>query len=69
MVYVANRGDDTVSVINGTKVLRTLPAGNGPSGIYVNPNTNLIYVDDSLSNTVSIIDGKTNKQESVQLQQ
>ena len=27
MVYVANRGDDTVSVINGTKVLRTLPAG------------------------------------------
>jgi YVTN family beta-propeller protein len=67
MMYVANSGDDTVSVINDIRVPKSLPVGNGPSDISVDPNANLIYVDDSLSDTVSIIDGTTNKQISTKL--
>src|SRR6185436_3430905 len=31
-----------------------------PYGLAVNPNTNMIYLANSQSNTVSVIDGKTN---------
>ena len=31
--------------------------GDGPTGIAVNPNTNMIYVGNSLSSTVSVING------------
>ena len=38
----------------------TVSVGEGPVGIAVNPNTNMIYVVNQISNTASVIDGKTN---------
>ena len=39
----------------------TLPTGSGPSGVEFNPTTNTIYVADSYSNSVSVINGATNQ--------
>jgi YVTN family beta-propeller protein len=41
--------------------------GNKPMGIAVNPNTNLLYVTNSHSNTVSVIDGSTDRSVSHQI--
>src|SRR5919206_160513 len=38
----------------------TVSVGEGPIGIAVNPNTNMIFVVNQISNTTSVIDGKTN---------
>ena len=38
----------------------TVSVGEAPIGIAVNPNTNMIYVVNQISNTASVIDGKTN---------
>ena len=37
-----------------------ITVGQGPMAVAINPNTNILYVANSLSNTVSVIDGKTN---------
>jgi YVTN family beta-propeller protein len=58
MIYVANSDSDTVSVIDGSAhtVVRTIPVGDGPSSVAVNPkNTDTIYVTNAYHNTVSII--------------
>ncbi len=34
--------------------------GDGPLGIAVNPDTNFVYVANTISNTISVIDGKRN---------
>ena len=62
MVYVANSGSNTVSVINGTTntVVQNVTVGISPYGIAVNPNITMIYVANYDSNTVSVIDGTTN---------
>jgi YVTN family beta-propeller protein len=56
--YVANRFDNTVSVIDtATKmVVATIPVGNNPSGIAVSPDGKRVYVANSGSNNVSMID-------------
>lgn len=41
-------------------IVATVSVGDAPIGIAVNPNTNMIYVFNQLSNTASVIDGKTN---------
>ena len=66
MIYVANF-NGIISVIDGRINEPLTPInlcnGNipctdkGPIGVAVNPNTNLVYVANSLSNTVSVIDG------------
>ena len=67
MVYVANYGSNTVSVIDGKTnqvVASDITVGQNPAGITVNPATNMVYVANSgsnTSNTVSVIDGKTNQ--------
>ena len=38
----------------------TVSVGEGPVGIAVNPNTNMIYITNFHGNTTSIIEGKTN---------
>ncbi len=60
-VYVANRGGDTVSVINPAinTVTGSIPVGTGPYGVAVNPGGN-IYLTNQFSNTVSVIDPATN---------
>ncbi len=62
MIYTCN-GSNTFSVINGnTNVAATYSTAtlNGPRGIAVNPITNKIYITNYNSNTVSVIDAKTN---------
>ena len=34
--------------------------GDGPNGVGVNSNTNMIYVSNSFDNTVTVIDGSDN---------
>src|ERR687890_169316 len=51
LVYVANAGSNTVSVID--------PATN--KGVATNPTNGLVYVSISNRNTVSVIDPATNK--------
>ena len=68
-------GDATHAVSSGIATLRvnppeptkppayfiaTIPVGNYPYGIAVNPITNMVYVTYLGSNSVSVIDGKTN---------
>ena len=62
-LYVANRGSDTVSVINGsTNSLMDVISMDAiaPSGIVYNPANNYIYVTNAGSNRVSVINGTTN---------
>ena len=40
-------------------LMSTIKVGSEPRAIYVDPKNNVVYVANSLSNTVSIIDGKT----------
>jgi DNA-binding beta-propeller fold protein YncE len=41
-------------------VTATIPVGNKPNNIAVNPVTDKAYVTNLSDNTVSVIDGKTN---------
>ena len=70
-IFVTNRGfpadgvittvtdSMSVSVINGytNEVIKTMSVGNSPEGIAVNPITNTIYVANSGSYSVSILNG------------
>jgi YVTN family beta-propeller protein len=67
IVYVANTGSNTLSVIecNGTlgqpnMVEKTIPVGGAPYGLAINPVTKIVYVANRDYNTVSLIDANTN---------
>ncbi len=42
-------------------IIATIPVGQVPEGVAVNPNTNTIYVANNGSNNVSVINGNTNQ--------
>src|SRR5690242_11592545 len=54
MVYVANSGSDTVSVINETtdEVVENVQVGSNPSGIAIDPNTHKVYI--SCGNSIRV---------------
>ena len=56
-VYVANRIDGTVSVIDGSTraVTATVPVGTWPAGVAVDPGTHTVYVTGFMDSTVSVI--------------
>ena len=56
-IYVANRHDGTVSVIDGASntVIATIPVGERPFAIVVNPTTDRVYVANRNDGTVSVI--------------
>ena len=58
-VYVANGGDNTVSVIDGPKraLTATAWAGGYPDGLAVDPGTHKVYVADRDDAMVAVIDG------------
>jgi len=57
-VYVANSGDNTVTVIDGlTNLTTTVPVDSNPVAITVNPMTDKVYVANRGSNDVTVIDG------------
>jgi YVTN family beta-propeller protein len=62
MVYVANYGSNTTSVIDGSTgaVRGTIAVGGRPYDVAVSPSTNMVYVANSASNTMSVIDASTN---------
>lgn len=53
--YFTNPNLDTVTVMQGTQVLATLPAGDQPWGIDVNPNTGYVFVANRGSNNITVI--------------
>jgi YVTN family beta-propeller protein len=76
MVYVANSYSfrtrlGTVTVVDGKryiagqpntgKAVATIKVGRYPDGIAVDPATDVVYVANGGSNTVSVIDGRTNR--------
>jgi YVTN family beta-propeller protein len=69
-LYVANLGDNTVSVIDAAtcnavvtsgcgQAPATVAVGNGPDGLAVDQTTDTVYVANFNDNTVSVIDGAT----------
>ena len=82
MIYVANTGSNTISVIQddasnnflvflkrllliktNLHIVKSIPVGNQPKAIAIDPasNTNKIYVANTNSNSVSVIDGDSVK--------
>jgi YVTN family beta-propeller protein len=61
--YIANDGDNTVSVIatpTNTVVGLPIPVGSGPVGVAVTPDGSKVYVTKFNDNTVSVIATATN---------
>ena len=59
-VYVANQVDGSVTEIDGVSNLpTTIPAGNAPVAVAVNPTSNKIYAVNGDNNAI-VIDGATN---------
>jgi YVTN family beta-propeller protein len=60
MVYVANFGDNTTSVIDGktNSVVNTIYVDHAPTNdVAVNPISKIVYVTNLVDGTVSIIKG------------
>jgi YVTN family beta-propeller protein len=56
LVYVANSGDNTVSVLTTALApVMTVPVGAGPMNVAVDPNTYNVWVTDNAGNTVSVL--------------
>ena len=57
-VYVANYGDDTISVINTVlnTVISNIPVGDGPFGVAINSTGTFVYVTNSNDDSLSIIE-------------
>ncbi len=57
-LYVANRDDDTLSVIDisNQQVIATLATGDAPYGLALNPANNQLYVINVRSSDVTVID-------------
>ncbi len=62
MVYVANAGSHSVSVINPTTqmVVATISVGHNPVEVVVTPDGSTVYVANAGSNSVSVIDTTSN---------
>ena len=55
-VYITNRGDDTVSVLDRDgKVLSTADVGNAPMGVAVSPDGTRVYITNNAADTVSVL--------------
>ncbi len=61
-VYVANRGPDTVTVIDAAthRVITTVPVGDDPEDLAVDPTGARVYVANRGEGTVSVIDTTSN---------
>ena len=59
-LYVANRGSNTISVINGAdgSTVATIPVAAGPSAVNVNPSTRKVYVA-HFGQDMTVINGST----------
>jgi YVTN family beta-propeller protein len=62
VVYVANYGDDTVTVIDGARrtVTATIKVGRRPQALAVDTKKNRVYVANTHSNDIAVIDAARN---------
>lgn len=61
-IYIANAGDNTVSVLDYSgKLFKTIPVGRSPYGVSISPNGTRIYVSNILDKSVSVINSVTNE--------
>ncbi len=62
--YVTSRGSNTFSVIEleGMKLLKTLPAGEGPEAVNASPDGQEIWIGNNQSKDIYIFDAKTLEQ-------
>ena len=56
-LYVANSNTNTISVINGSKVIKNVTVGENPESILVDHYNDKAYVTNSQNNTISVING------------
>jgi YVTN family beta-propeller protein len=63
LVYVANYGDDTVTVIDGKteKAIAQIPVGSRPQAVAVDARVNRVYVANTHGDSVTVIDGQRNE--------
>jgi gliding motility-associated-like protein len=63
LVYVANFGAGTVSVVNvqTATAVATIPVGASPTGATISPDGTRVYITNTGSNTVSVINTATNQ--------
>ena len=61
-VYVPNRVDNSVSVIDASSntVISTPMVGTGPNGVAVHPSGSRVYVANTGSDSISVIDAASN---------
>ena len=61
--YIANSGDNNVSVIDTAtnKVTAMIPVGNYPMGVAVTLDGKKVYVTNLIGDTISVIDATKNK--------
>ncbi|HEX6383557.1 MAG TPA: YncE family protein [Anaerolineae bacterium] len=57
--YATNPDDDSVTILQGTNVVATLPVGAQPWDVAVNPNSGYAFVTNLADNTVTILRGDT----------
>lgn len=55
--YFTNPDQDNVTVVKGTQVIATLPAGDTPWDVAVNPNTGHVFVANRGDGTITVYDG------------
>ncbi len=62
LLYVANCGDDSVTVIDETKraAAKTVHVGSHPQAVAVDAKRNMIYVANTHGDSLTIIDGSSN---------
>jgi len=62
LLYVANYGEDTLSVEDTVtqQLILTIKVGHHPTGVTVDAEANLIYVTNSGDNTLTVVDGSNN---------
>jgi YVTN family beta-propeller protein len=53
--YFTNPDQNNVTVVEGTQVVGTLPAGNTPWAVGVHPNTGYVFVTNRGDNTITVI--------------
>jgi YVTN family beta-propeller protein len=60
-IYLANGGDNTVSVLDGNTnlVIATVPVGPLPCAITVDPATGMVFVANANGNSVSVLNSQT----------
>ncbi len=60
-VYTGVSGASEVAMIQHQRVVKDIAVGNSPHGLALDPHVHRLFVNDSLSNAVSIINTRTNQ--------